>query len=288
MRLRAEMAARVDERRGEPRRRLTGVQRARSRASSRETRRRRLRFPPARSSRSRRQPAARRDALGGVLQHRQLGGGERRQVAARAGASGCRDRGAACRGPSRARRRARSRTRRRTAAARSRSACTMRTLAAPLARDRAPQQIDAAIAHVAGDQQAAAFHQRGDRRRLAAGRGAGVEHARPARDRRRAASRAATLRPARRTSPAPGPSPRSGWPSSTIERRRARTRVGMHRRSSSRRRAVRASASRRRLQAVGAQRHRAGRVVELHPRFGGVEAEPIVASARRASADATA
>ena len=53
--------------------------------------------------------AAWRDRVGGVLAACELGGGQRREVAFAAGASGCRDRGAACRVRSRARRRARSR-----------------------------------------------------------------------------------------------------------------------------------------------------------------------------------
>ena len=79
------------------------------------------------------QAAARRDRRRRVLEHRQLGGGERRQIRLRAGASGCRDRGAACRGRSRARRRARSRTRARRAAAAAGRPARCGRCAAPLA-----------------------------------------------------------------------------------------------------------------------------------------------------------
>ena len=48
-------------------------------------------------------------------------------------------------------------------------------------RHRPPQQLDAAVAHIAGDEQPAAVHRRRERRRLAARRRAGVEHARPGR-----------------------------------------------------------------------------------------------------------
>ena len=139
-----------------------------------------LRSPPARSSRSRRRagrparPPPRRDAASCSCAR-----GQRREIGFAAGATGCPDRAAACRAPSRARRRARSRTARRTAAARSRSACTSATFAAPVAATVRRSSCDAPVAHIAGDDQAALAHGRGKRRRLAAGRRAGVEHARP-------------------------------------------------------------------------------------------------------------
>ena len=92
----------------------------------------------------------------------------------------------------------------RRAAAASRSACTRRTLAAPLAATVRRSSSMRPVADVAGDEQAAAVHAarrapsscRRATRRCRAPRAAG--------GRRPAAPRAATLRPARRTSLAPG------------------------------------------------------------------------------------
>src|SRR5207245_2763036 len=46
-------------------------------------------------------------------------------------------------------------------------------------RDRSPQQLHPAAANVGRHDRAASLHRRRDRRRLASGRGTGIEHARP-------------------------------------------------------------------------------------------------------------
>ena len=148
---------------------------------------------------------------------------------------------------------------------------------------RAPQQIDAPIADVAGHQQAAAVHERGERRGLAAGRRAGVEHARqrPIAGQQRHQLRCLVLHhePAllqarrrgagglRRRS-APSGAKRSGAPefsASTSGRSERLTIAGE----------TFASASRVVLSRLARSVTGAGRVVELHPRFGGVETESI-------------
>ena len=143
-----------------------------------------------------------------------------------------------------------------------------------------------AVAHVAGDEQAAPVPSarrspwscRRATRRCRARAAPG--------DRRRAAPRAATLRPARRTSPASSPAPRSGWPSSTISASGAKA-VGCTRLSAVRRRAARSALRgvvRRRL-----ARSVSGAGVLLNRSHASAASKPSGrASARPASAGATA
>ena len=94
----------------------------------------------------------------------------------RSGASGCPDRAGSCRAPSRARRAARvedARERQRPRA----SAWTMRTRLRARRPHGPRQQLDPPAADVGGDDQARVAHRRRHRRRLAAGRRAGVEDA---------------------------------------------------------------------------------------------------------------
>ena len=158
--------------------------------------------------------AAWRDDFGGVPQHRQLRGGERRQIGLAVAATGYPDRAAACRGPSRARRRRRSRTGRRTAAA-----AAGRPARGARCGRRSPRPSCRGAPSADSGRRTRREGRRSSRQRapLSCPR---ATRTRPARDRRAhrrpAVRRAATLRPARRTSPSDSPFPRSGWPPVTI------------------------------------------------------------------------
>ena len=232
------------------------------------------------------QPSARRDHAGGVLRASPAARPRAPAGRPRAAATGCPDRAAACRDPSRAHRRARSRKR---DAERQRPRQV--GLHEPDVRARRWQRRCAAAASCAG---------RGRRTRRAGRRRPSAPRSPSScrRARRRCRARAAPGdRPASSATscdasscttnqPASGPSPRSGCPSSTIERVGGEA-AGVHgdvvARASRREQLVAACA-----QAVGAQRQRRRLVVEPHPRFGARRSRSGRASARRASADATA
>ena len=184
----------------------------------------------------------------------ELGRRQRRQIGLAGAATGCRDPAAACQGRSRARRRARSRRRARKGSGCSRSAWTRRTLVAPLAatvrrsssmrRSRTSQATSRPRARHAPPPAPSSCRRATRTCRARARRGR----------RRRAARPAATLRPARRTSRHPRPSPRSGCPSLDDQRVRREASAAWSRRR--RCREPRRSSCGVGAQRIGAQRQR--------------------------------
>ena len=146
---------------------------------------------------------------------------------------------------------------------------------APMRAARAPQRVGAAGMALDGDQLALVAHQRGEVGRLAAGRGAQVEHALagPRREQPRDRHRGARLRHERAAAPTPATANASNGPSSTQALGQAGRRAGRHgqaRRELGRVGAQRVDAQRGlgRLVAGGHQRARLVRAERVPPQLG--------------------
>ena len=275
VRLRAQVAARIDDSGREPRCRQPCVQR--DEVGGRGKERVHDAFILFRFARAGRvhQPPARSHAIGRVPEHRQLGRGEGRQIPlvtapanvgiaaqrAEAGARRIDQHAVEGRGEGQRLQQIGLNDARVGGATRSHGSA---------------EQVDAPLPDVARDEQTTSVHQRRERRGLAAWRCAGVEHRldRTVTGEERHELRCFVL---------------DDKPPLLLERSAERMSLVHHESVGCKGRRVHLNfvggkpfdqRIARRPQAVGPQRHRARRVVEPHPGFGAVETEPIVPALR--------